>query len=155
MPQFGDFDLAPSPGNQRYISLNWRARKHPQYLMGPHQLSDGSLRFMALTALLLQPEETLPAVIVLDEPELGLHPSAIGFLAGMIRAASQHAQVVIATQSQRLVDEFDLENIVVVERNSITDATTFERKDPVALAQWLEEYSLGELWEKNVIGGQP
>lgn len=155
MPQFGDFDLAPNELNKNYIMLNWRERTNQEYLFGSHQISDGSLRFMCLATLLLQPKDLLPRVIVLDEPELGLHPSAIGYLGGMIKAASKCSQVIIATQSQRLVDEFDLENIVVVERNNLSHESTFEYKNSEILAKWLENYSLSELWEKNVIGGQP
>lgn len=154
MPQFHDFDLRPSHINN-YILLNWRDKSNPQHLFGPHQISDGSLRFMSLATLLLQPTALLPHVIVLDEPELGLHPSAIAYLSGMIKSASKHAQIIIATQSQRLVDEFDLENIVVVERSRATNSTSFQYKSPENLSNWLEEYSLSELWEKNVIGGQP
>lgn len=155
MPQFGDFDLIPNERNKNYITLNWRGKKNPQYLFGPHQISDGSLRFICLAVLLLQPQALLPKVIILDEPELGLHPLAISYFAGMIKSASIHAQIVIATQSPRLVDEFELENIVVVERDRNTDASTFSRKEPTELMAWLEEYSLSELWEKNIIGGQP
>ncbi len=155
MPQFGDFDLAPSAQNNNYITLNWRDKTNLQHLFGSHQLSDGSLRFMCLAALLLQPKESLPSVIILDEPELGLHPSAITYLSGMIKSASLHAQVIIATQSPRLVDEFNLEDIVVVQRDMNTQSTKFLRKDPEELSAWLDEYSLSELWEKNVIGGQP
>jgi predicted ATPase len=155
MPQFKDFDLHPNENNKKYITLNWRSQASTQYLFGSHQISDGSLRFMCLATLLLQPKESLPNVIILDEPELGLHPSAIAYLAGMIKAASKHSQVIIATQSQRLVDEFDLENIVVLEQDKATYSTSFSYKNPEDLAAWLQEYSLGELWEKNVIGGQP
>ncbi len=155
MPQFGDFDLVPSERNKNYIVLNWRSKNNSQYLFGPHQISDGSLRFMCLATLLLQPQSLLPKVIILDEPELGLHPSAISYFAGMIKSASKHAQIVIATQSPRLVDEFELENIVIAERSADSDSSIFSRKDPNALASWLEEYSLSEMWEKNIIGGQP
>jgi predicted ATPase len=155
MPQFGDFDLMPSERNKNYISLNWRDKNNPEYLFGPHQISDGSLRFMCLATLLLQPPTLLPNVIILDEPELGLHPSAIAYFAGMVRSVSQHAQIVMATQSARLVDEFDLEDIVIVERDSTTNSSVFSRKNPSELSGWLESYSLSELWEKNVIGGQP
>lgn len=155
MPQFGDFDLAPSVQNKTYITLNWRDKTNLEHLFGPHQISDGSLRFMCLAALLLQPKESLPSVIILDEPELGLHPSAIAYLSGMIKSASKHKQVIIATQSPRLVDEFDLKDIVVVERDINSHSTKFSRKNPEELSAWLDEYSLSELWEKNVIGGQP
>ncbi len=154
MPQFHDFVLQPSPRNENYIILNWR-ESDSEYLFGLHQISDGSLRFMALATLLLQPLKTLPEVIVLDEPELGLHPAAIPILAGMIRTASQHSRVLLATQSTRLVDEFDPENIVVVERDEKEECSVYRRLDAAALAQWLERYSLSELWEKNVIGGRP
>jgi predicted ATPase len=155
MPQFGDFELRPNERNNNYILLNWRAKSNPNYLFGPHQISDGSLRFMALATLLLQPKTLLPSVIVLDEPELGLHPSAISYLAGMIKATSVAVQIIVATQSQRLVDEFELSNIVVVNRDKASNSTTFEYKNSDDLANWLDEYSLSELWEKNVIGGQP
>jgi predicted ATPase len=155
MPQFGDFDLRPNEHNKKYIALNWRDRTDNSYLFGPHQISDGSLRFMCLATLLLQAPSLLPKVIILDEPELGLHPSAINYLSGMIKTASQYAQIVIATQSPRLVDEFELNNIVTVERDNITHSTVFTRKNESDLSEWLNEYSLSELWEKNVIGGQP
>ncbi len=154
MPQFGDFELRPSALDENNILLNWY-EKDADYLFGPHQISDGSLRFMALTTLLMQPPESLPSVIVLDEPELGLHPSAIAILAGMIRMASQYAQIIIATQSPQMADEFDTQDILIVERDPIRKASVFKRLDENALSEWLEDYSLSELWEKNVIGGQP
>ena len=154
MPQFDDFELLPSRLNDKYIILNWR-EIGSEYLFGPHQLSDGSLRFIALATLLLQPPATLPSVIVIDEPELGLHPSAISILAGMIKIASQHSQIIIATQSPHLVDEFEPQNIVIVERNADNRCSEFKALDEEKLADWLERYSMSELWEKNVIGGQP
>ncbi|TAE40470.1 MAG: DUF2813 domain-containing protein [Runella slithyformis] len=153
MPQFGDFELNPTETNNKYITLNWREKSNPAYLFGPHQISDGSLRFMALATLFLQPTDLIPSVIVLDEPELGLHPSAIAYLAGMMKTASQHSQIIVATQSQRLVDEFEVDNIVVVEKHG--NSTEFKRKTEADLGNWLEDYSLSELWEKNVLGGQP
>jgi len=154
LPQFSDFELFPSPLNENYVILNWK-EKGSEYLFGPHQLSDGSLRFMAMATLLLQPPETLPSVIILDEPELGLHPSAISVLAGMAKTASKHCQVIMATQSQRLVDEFEPANIVVVERNQQKKCSEFLSLEEDKLNKWLERYSLSELWEKNVLGGQP
>lgn len=156
MPQFGDFVLEPDKANPNYIALNWRENSNnPEYLFGPHQISDGSLRYIALATLLLQPKEMLPKVIVLDEPELGLHPTALAHLAGMIAVASEHCQVVIATQSPRFVDEFDVEEIVILERDPKRNATVVSYKTEEELAGWLERYSLSELWEKNVIGGLP
>ncbi len=154
LPQFGDFVLRPSPLNKDYIRLDWR-EKRKDYLFGPHLLSDGSLRFMALATLLLQPSVSLPKVIILDEPELGLHPAAISSLAGMIRTASVNSQVVLATQSPRLVDEFNIDEIVIVERDEIKDRSLFKRLDESTLSQWLKRYSLSDLWEKNVLGGRP
>jgi predicted ATPase len=91
--------------------------------------------------------------VLLDEPELGLHPFAVTVLAGLIKSLSLYRQIVLATQSTPLLDHFDPQDVVVVDR---TDrVSTFRRLDPVALADWLEEYSLGELWEKNVLGGRP
>jgi predicted ATPase len=154
LPQFGDFVLRPSPLNKDYIRLDWR-EKRKDYLFGPYLLSDGSLRFMALATLLLQPAVSLPKVIILDEPELGLHPAAISSLSGMIRTASVNSQVILATQSPRLVDEFNIDEIVIVERDETKDRSLVKRLDEKDLSEWLERYSLSDLWEKNVLGGRP
>jgi predicted ATPase len=116
-------------------------------------LSDGTLRAICLIALLQQPHDDLPYVIVVDEPELGLHPNALDLIASLFQAVSEHAQVLISTQSSTFVDAFEPEDIVVVEREG--EATTFKRPDAEKLREWLEDYSLGEVWEKNVIGGGP
>lgn len=155
MPQFGDFSLETLPGNQNYVRLNWVDASNSNYLFGPEQISDGTLRFMALTTLLLQPPQLLPKLIVLDEPELGLHPSIIAELAGIIRAVSHKIQIIIATQSTRLVDEFDADNLVVVEWNNNHLCSVFQKLKTTQLQEWLERYSLSELWEKNVLGGGP
>jgi predicted ATPase len=155
MPQFGDFDLEPIPGNKDYVRLNWKDNTGSDYLFDPDQISDGSLRFMALATLLLQPPQLPPRFIVLDEPELGLHPAAIAELAGIVRSASQTTQVLLATQSTRLVDEFSLEDLVVVERDDERRCSVFKKLDVEQLGDWLGRYSLSELWEKNVLGGQP
>jgi len=154
MPGFDDFILNPSPVNNDYIKLDWK-ETGSEYRFGPHQLSDGSLRFMALATLLLQPGELLPRFIILDEPELGLHPAAISTLSGMIRSASMHSQILIATQSTRLVDEFNANEIVVVERDTTNRHSIFKRLDNTEIAEWLTNYSLSELWEKNILGGRP
>jgi len=154
VPQFGDFDLQTLPDNDKYVRLNWR-EEGSEHLFGPHQLSDGSLRFMALAALFLQPPDMRPKVIIVDEPELGLHPSAIAALAGMVKAAAVQTQVILATQSPRLVDEFAADQVVIVERDGMKPRSVFHRLDPVGLSEWLDHYSISELWEKNVLGGQP
>lgn len=153
-PQFGDFVMQPTTQNDDYINLDWR-EKDSDFIMGAHQISDGALRFMALSTLLLQPADTMPSIMVLDEPELGLHPTAIDILAGMIKTASVNAQIVVATQSPRLIDEFPADKIVVVERNNKDKSSTFKKLDEVELKDWLENYSTSELWDKNVIGGRP
>jgi predicted ATPase len=154
-PQFGDFDLRPSAGNEKYIMLDWHEQNNVQYKLGAHQLSDGTIRFMALTALLLQPPTNLPSLIVLDEPELGLHPSAIIDLAGMVKMASQHTQIVLATQSPALLDEFTPEQITVIERDPISKSSIFKRFSEEDLKYWLEDYTLSEIWDKNILGGKP
>ncbi|MUM77923.1 AAA family ATPase [Pseudodesulfovibrio sp. F-1] len=155
MPQFHDFELTPITGNKDYVRLNWIDSLNSDYLFDPNQISDGSLRFMALATLLLQPPALLPQFIVLDEPELGLHPAAIAELASIVRSASKKTQILMATQSTRLVDEFSLDNLVVVERDDEQQCSTFQKFDSERLNEWLDRYSLSELWEKNVLGGQP
>jgi len=151
-PFFVDFDLEPSGPSRKDITLNWRHRDS-DLVFGPHQLSDGTLRAICLIALLQQPQADLPYLIVVDEPELGLHPQALDLIASLFQAVSEHAQVLISTQSSTFVDAFEPEDIVVVEREG--EETTFMRPDAVKLRSWLEDYSLGEVWEKNVIGGGP
>ena len=153
-PQFEDFDLRPTSYNPNLTMLNWR-EKGNDYPFGPHQISDGTLRFMALATLLMQPPEWLPNLLIIDEPELGLHPAAIGALAGMVQIASEHCQVILATQSPRLLDEFSLEDIIVAERDRRNQCSTLKRLSSEELKDWLEDYCLSELWEKNVFGGQP
>lgn len=151
-PFFHDFNLVPSGPNGREILLNWRDRESDQ-IFGPHQLSDGTLRVMCLIALLLQPEEELPKLIVVDEPELGLHPYALNLVASLLKAASHDAQILVTTQSSSFLDQFDPEDIIVVDREG--KESSFRRPPVSELEPWLEEYSLGEVWEKNVIGGGP
>lgn len=151
-PFFLDFDLEPSGPGRKDITLNWRHRDS-DLVFGPHQLSDGTLRAICLISLLQQPPDDLPYVIVVDEPELGLHPHALELIASLFQAVSEHAQVLVSTQSSTFVDAFEPEDIVVVEREG--EATTFKRPDANKLHEWLEDYSLGEVWEKNVIGGGP
>ncbi|PGH39424.1 MAG: hypothetical protein CRN43_09115, partial [Candidatus Nephrothrix sp. EaCA] len=153
-PQFGDFDLKPAARNDNYIMLDWR-EKNNEYKFGAHQISDGALRFMALAALLLQPPQSLPPVIILDEPELGLHPTAIAALAGMAKDASQHAQVVLATQSPSLLDEFRADQVIVVERDPIARSSLFKKHSAEELKVWLADYALSEIWDKNILGGNP
>jgi predicted ATPase len=146
-PFFDDFILTPDVINPSVIQLAWRHRTEDA-LFTADSLSDGTLRFVCLATLLLQPE--LPSLILIDEPELGLHPFAISQLAALIRAAATKAQVLLATQSVTLLDQFDASEVIVAERSN--GESTFRRLDENALAEWKQEYSLGELWLKNVLG---
>ncbi len=152
MPEFHDFDLEPSRLNPTEIVLNWRQRGS-DYLFGPHQISDGTLRAMAILTLFLQPEDELPGVIILDEPELGLHPHALEIVAGLMRAVSLRTQVIVATQSQTFLDSFEPSEIITAESHE--GQSTYSRVEPEELKDWLEDYSIGELWQRNVLGGGP
>lgn len=154
MPQFGDFIMEPTVTDGNYISLDWK-EKNSDYIFGVNQISDGTLRFMALATLLLQPPKTMPSLIVIDEPELGLHPTAISILAGMIKKASESVQVVIATQSPRLLDEFSANKVVVIERDEMKRTSVFRQLNKEQLKEWEDDYTTSELWDKNVIGGRP
>ena len=151
-PFFGDFVLEPEGAGRDSIFLRWRERG-TDYEFSVAQASDGTLRCLALITLLLQPVDDLPSVLILDEPELGLHPYATNLVAGLIKAVSQHRQVLIATQSETLLNCFEPQDIVIVERKG--RESDFQRLDPEKLSEWLENYSLAELWEKNVLGGRP
>ncbi len=154
MPQFGDFVMEPTVVDGEYIALDWR-EKDSDHVFGVNQISDGTLRFMALATLLLQPPKTMPSIIIIDEPELGLHPAAITMLAGMIKKASAYSQVIIATQSPRLLDEFSADKVVVVERDEIRHTSMFRQLNNEDLREWEDEFTTSELWDKNVIGGRP
>ena len=149
MPFLADFVLEPENGS---VLLRWR-EKGCDTLFDASQASDGMLRAMALVALLGQPVEDLPPVLLLDEPELGLHPSAIELVADLLKIVSDHVQVIVATQSAALLDYFSPEDVVVVSRAG--RESIFERKTSQELGLWLEEYTLGEIWRKNLIGAGP
>jgi predicted ATPase len=149
-PFFDGFVLEPLRANPEMIKLEWRERGSDDYFDG-HSLSDGTLRFMCLATLLLQPDA--PRLILLDEPELGLHPAAINVLAALLRQASVNSQILLATQSVTLINQFQPEDVVVAEREN--GATVFNRLSSENYTAWMEEYSLGEMWEKNLIGGRP
>lgn len=146
-PYFDDFVLEPEG---TAIRLRWSERGLDS-VFSADNLSDGTLRFVCLAVLLLQ--DNAPGTIVLDEPELGLHPFAIHQLAALLRRAASDRRVVAATQSVTLLEQFSVEEVAIVERTG--SGTQIQRPDPEALAEWLDEYSLGELWEKNLLGGRP
>jgi predicted ATPase len=151
-PFFDDFRLKPLRLKPDDIKLEWRHKRSDQYF-DASSLSDGTLRFIALATLLLQPQEYRPSVILVDEPELGLHPYAIEMLASLIRQASVDTQVIVSTQSSLLVDHFEPKDVLVADR--VDGATKLTRLDSAQLGAWLKDYSLGQLWEKNEFGGRP
>jgi predicted ATPase len=155
-PFFDDFKLRPIPTSPDMIQLEWQQRGS-DYPFRANQLSDGTLRFICIATALLQPSR--PPTVLFDEPELGLHPFALTLLGNLFKqatvayGASMPAQVIISTQSAPLLNEFAPEDIIVVERTN--GESTFQRLKSAELSEWLEEYTLGELWQKNILGGRP
>lgn len=151
-PFFDDFRLKPLKLKDEDIKLEWKHKNSDQYF-DASSLSDGTLRFIALATLFLQPQEYLPSVILVDEPELGLHPYAIEMLASLIRPASNNTQVIVSTQSSLLLDHLDPEDVLVA--NRVEGGTQITRLESAPLVEWLKDYSLGQLWEKNEFAGRP
>ena len=152
-PFFDDFVLLPKPDNPEFIELEWRS-VHSTRPFKAADLSDGTLRFICLAVLLLQPLEKIPKTVILDEPELGLHPAALVLLAGMIKSLGKNRQLIISTQSALLLNEFPPENVIVVDYQD--GMSVFKRlSDREDLDSWLDEYLLGDLWSMNLIGGRP
>jgi predicted ATPase len=150
-PFFGSFYLQPDEINPQQIYLRWREKGFDQ-LFTAHNLSDGTLRMICLATLLLQPNP--PGTIIIDEPELGLHPFAISKLAGLLQSVPETTQIIISTQSVNLVNEFSADDIIVVQREN-NHETVFNRQSEEQLSVWLKDYTLGELWTKNILGGRP
>lgn len=152
VPTFREFRFARSKanGDEQMMQLLWMERDH-EYPLHLSQLSDGSLRFICLTTALLQP--TPPATILIDEPELGLHPAAIMLLASLFKQAATRTQVIASTQSPLLLNQLEPDDIIIVDREE--GATVLKRLDSDALSEWLSEFAIGELWQKNLIGGRP
>lgn len=143
--------LKPARVGADAVRLDWQDDRGD--LFGPNRLSDGCLRAIALITALAQPVESLPTFISIDEPELGMHPAALGVLAALIRSVSVHVQVLVATQSPTLLDLFEPHEIVVVERDD--NASTLRRLDPERLSDWLDDYRLSDLYDLNLLGGRP
>jgi predicted ATPase len=155
-PFIRDFVVEPQAANDRFVLLRWLDRSGAVF--GPHQLSDGTIRAIALITALLQPDETMPSIMLFDEPELGLHPAAIGLIASLLKATAEKRQVIVATQSPILIRNYTPDDVIVVERVEDTAGrgeSTFKRLDTESLESWLSDYDLGQLYEKNVTGGGP
>ena len=151
-PFFADFQLRPNPLDPNSIQLEWNEIGSDFPFLG-HHLSDGSLRFICLATVLLQPDELMPATILFDEPELGLHPYAIELLASLMHQAAVKHQLIVSTQSVELLNQFAPEQVIVVDREN--EQSTFKRLEPEKLSVWLDEYSLGDMWKQNMLGGRP
>lgn len=150
LPVFDRFQIEEKYGK---VLLRWKA-KGKDKTFGAHLTSDGSLRFFALVTLLNLPPEMLPDVVLLDEPELGLHPAAIALVGGMIKALAEDRQVIVATQSPLLVDAFGLDEIFVLDLRD--GRTEFRKLAPGNYREWLDDsFTPGELWQKNLLGGRP
>jgi predicted ATPase len=149
-PFFSDF---VNRQGEESIQLEWFEKGNLDTPFKAHVLSDGTLRFMCLATLLLQPFRLMSDTILIDEPELGLHPYALAVLADLIKRAAEKKQLIISTQSVELINHFSANDIIVVDR--VNDASTFKRLDEELLQDWLEDYTLGDLWKQNIIGGRP
>ncbi len=151
-PFLEDFVFITNGDADRTVSLGWRQAGCDD-VFGAHQLSDGTLRAICLITLLLQPLSRMPGLIVVDEPELGLHPYAINVIASLFKATALERQVLITTQSTAFLDCFDPVDVIVADRHG--NESQFTRLNAEDLSGWLEDYNLGEIWEKNIIGGGP
>ncbi len=149
-PFFQDFILMPDDSGN--IRLRWKHKGTEAYF-DASDFSDGTLRFICLATLFLQPDRYLPSIIIIDEPELGLHPHAINILAEFMKAVSKKIQVIATSQSIPLVNQFTAEDIIIVDRKD--EASTFRKISSKEIDSWMEEYGMGDIWEKNIFGGNP
>lgn len=150
-PYFKGFILRSDVNNKECIRLEWEEKDTDMYFNG-YSFSDGTLRFIALATLLLQSNP--PEMIIIDEPELGLHPAAINKLAELAKRASHKSQIILSTQSTNLLNCFDVEDVIVVDRAE--GQSVFRHLSGAELEKWMDDYnlSISDLWEKNMIGGQ-
>ena len=150
-PYFKDFILIPDLNGN--ILPRWK-HKNYEKVFTFDDLSDGTLRFICLATLLLQPSKFLPDTILIDEPELGLHPHAISVLAGLMKSISKkNKQIIASSQSVTLINQFKAKDILIADIKE--NATNIRRLEEEEVKEWLEDYQLGTIWEKNIIGGTP
>lgn len=155
IPDFDDFYFGDDLKNDVNVSLRWINKNDLDSVYHPSRLSDGSLRFICLATVLLQPMELMPEIVIIDEPELGLHPQALALVASLVQRLSMQRQFIIATQSSSFIDMFDASDIIVVDKEK-DGTSTFTRLDEKKLSHWLDdEYSVTDLWDMNIIGGRP
>ena len=153
-PSFQDFVYHKNLNQDDIMELEWYEELGTSRMVfGPRQFSGGMLRFICLATLLNQPEKLQPSLILIDEPELGLHPASLTVLAEIIKQAAELKQVIISTQSAELISHFEPEDVVVVEQKD--DESAFKRLDSEHIRHWLKDYDLGDLWNMNVFGGRP
>lgn len=150
-PFFHDF--VHRPGDPKTVELEWTQKGNSDTPFKAHMLSDGTLRFICLATLLLQPVHLLPDTILIDEPELGLHPYAITVLAEMFQQVAESRQLIVSSQSVELVNELGAEDVIVVDQED--GGSTFRRFSQDELSGWLQDYAMGELWKRNILGGRP
>jgi predicted ATPase len=130
------------------------AERDRRTLIPATRISDGTIRFLSLMAILCHPNPG--SLVCIEEPELGLHPDAILLVAGAMKEASKRTQLIVTTHSEALVDALsdEPESVVVCERGG-DGSTQFSRLSSSDLDAWLEKYSLGRLWRKGEIGANP
>lgn len=150
-PYFDKFKLEPDISNNKVIYLKWFSKGF-EHQMSIDDFSDGTLRFICYAALLQQPQELIPQTVIIDKPELGLHPKALELLASMIKTLANEKQIIISTQSVELINHFDIEDLIIVDR--IKEDSKFRRLEYQEFEQWLDDYSVGDLWNKNLLGGR-
>lgn len=154
VPDFHEFYFREDLKSDDLITLLWINKNDRESILHPRMLSDGSLRFICLATVLLQPLDLMPEIVIIDEPELGLHPQALALIASLVQRLSLQKQFIIATQSSNFIDLFEAHDIVVVNKN-LDGSSEFIRLDEDELSNWLDEYSLADLWDMNIIGGRP
>ncbi len=147
-PALDDFVLEPVKGK---VLFCWRSRFSDK-TMGPYLTSDGTLRLFFLVTLLNLPAERLPSLLLIDEPELGLHPQAVELVAAMVKRVAAVKQVIIATQSPLMLDCFQPDNIIVAESRG--GAAELKRLEKPEYERWLaEDYLLSDWWMARTVGG--